>query len=292
MSPTSVNHAWMPSSPCDASCLSTGGRSVRLPVLILRWVLVVAVLVVFPVLLAARMLPVGIRRRVVKGGARSLLLALGIRIDLTAASRASVADTTAGTLIVSNHVSWTDILVLAALFPARFVARGDLLDWPILGTVARLVRVVPIDRGRLRALPGTVADVASLLRAGSTVVAFPEGTTWCGKAAGSMRPALFQSAIDSGAPVRPVAMSYVDGTGSPTTATAFVGDESMGASVNRIIGLRGLRVQVRVSDVLADRSDRRVMASVSERIVHGRDRAAADRLLVRAAFDLEFPISV
>jgi 1-acyl-sn-glycerol-3-phosphate acyltransferase len=229
--------------------------------------LVAAVLLVFPLLMAAHFLPVRARRAVAATGARALLFAVGIRLD----APAERPDTDGrGTLIVANHVSWTDILVLAALFPARFVARGDILQWPLLGTIARLVRVVPIDRSRLRSLPGTVDTVASLLRDGSTVVAFPEGTTWCGTAFGSFRPAMFQAAVDADAQVLPVSISYLGAGGRASTATAFVGDESMGSSVGGIMRTRGLRARVEVCDVVPN-ADRRSMAASAHRAVHRRD---------------------
>ncbi|WP_268967007.1 1-acyl-sn-glycerol-3-phosphate acyltransferase [[Actinomadura] parvosata] len=79
-----------------------------------------------------------------------------------------------------------------------------------------------IDRERLMALPGAVAAVADALRAGDTVVAFPEGTTWCGRGMGGFRPAVFQAAIDAGAVVRPATLRYREGP-RPSTRACFVG---------------------------------------------------------------------
>ncbi|MGU3434194.1 lysophospholipid acyltransferase family protein [Actinomycetes bacterium M1A6_2h] len=272
-----MSHAWMPSSPCGVTCVHGRDATVGFVTLAARWAAVALVLLVFPLLMAARFLPVRARRAVAATGARALLFAVGIRLDAPSASLSNsrpVAESR-GTLIVANHVSWTDILVLAALFPARFVARGDILQWPVLGTIARLVRVVPIDRSSLRSLPGTVDTVTQLLREGSTVVVFPEGTTWCGTAFGSFRPAMFQAAIDADAQVLPVAISYVGGGGARSTATAFVGDESMGSSVGGIMRTRGLRAGVDVCDALP-RTDRRSMALSAHRAVHRRDRDLLD----------------
>ncbi|GGG06186.1 1-acyl-sn-glycerol-3-phosphate acyltransferase [Rhodococcoides trifolii] len=286
-----MSHAWMPSSPCGAKCVHGRDNRVRFVTLAARWALVAAVLLVFPLLMAARFLPVRARRAVAASGARALLFAVGIRLDAPSTSTSTSTSTSGtrpttdgrGTLIVANHVSWTDILVLAALFPARFVARGDILAWPVLGTIARLVRVVPIDRARLRSLPSTVDTVAQLLREGSTVVVFPEGTTWCGTAFGSFRPAMFQAAIDSGAQVLPVAISYVGEGGVPSTATAFVGDESMGSSLDGIIGTRGVSARVDVSEVVPN-TDRRTMALASHRAVHRRDHDLLEVAMSRSGY--------
>ncbi len=69
------------------------------------------------------------------------------------------------------------------------------------------MKVIPIERASLRRLPDVVETVASRLRAGHTVVAFPEGTTWCGLAYGQFRPAMFQAAVDAGRPVQPLRLT-------------------------------------------------------------------------------------
>ena len=263
-----MSHAWMPSSPCGEKCVHGRESRVHAVTLAARCGLVAAVLLIFPLLMAARFLPVRARRAVAASGARALLFAVGIRLDTPSGTPTTA---TRGTLIVANHVSWTDILVLAALFPARFVARCDILQWPVLGTVARLVRVVPIDRAGLRSLPGTVDTVAQLLREGSTVVVFPEGTTWCGTAFGSFRPAMFQAAVDAGAHVLPVTLAYLGEGGAASTATAFVGDETVGTSLGGIMRTRGLRVRVDVHAVVPT-TDRRTMAIASHRAVHPSER--------------------
>ena len=60
-----------------------------------------------------------------------------------------------------------------------------------------------------------VCAVADRLRAGQTVVAFPEGTTWCGLAYGPFRPAMFQAAVDAGRPVQPLRLTYHHRDGQP-----------------------------------------------------------------------------
>ncbi len=71
-----------------------------------------------------------------------------------------------------------------------------------------------------------VGAVADRLRAGQTVVAFPEGTTWCGLAYGPFRPAMFQAAVDAGRPVQPLRLTYHHRDGQPSTVPAFVGDDT------------------------------------------------------------------
>ncbi len=78
-------------------------------------------------------------------------------------------------LVVAPHVSWTDVLVLTAVAPAGFVARSDLLEWGLLGALARRMRVIPIARERLRELPVVVARIRDRLAAGGDGRGVPGG---------------------------------------------------------------------------------------------------------------------
>lgn len=142
-------------------------------------------------------------------------------------------------LVVANHVSWLDVLLVAAVCPGRMLAKHEVSGWPVVGRLARSRGTLFIDRERIRSLPGTVAAIARALRDGETVVAFPEGSTWCGREAGRFRPAVFQAALDAGAPVRPVAIRYRLAGGEPTTVPAFVGDDTLTASLRRVVAARG-----------------------------------------------------
>ncbi|MFC4120961.1 1-acyl-sn-glycerol-3-phosphate acyltransferase [Nonomuraea zeae] len=87
--------------------------------------------------------------------------------------------------------------------------------------------------------------IANALRAGHTVAAFPEGTTWCGRGMGRFRPAVFQAAVDAAAEVRPVTLRYREG-GKPSTRACFVGDDSLLASALRVASTRDLVAEVTI----------------------------------------------
>ena len=132
-----------------------------------------------------------------------------------------------GVLVVSDHMSWLDVLTIGAVLPSAvggrrplsFVARADVAAGVAVRMMARIVKVIPIERASLRQLPEVVATVARRLYAGHTVVAFPEGTTWCGfsgqshQGSGPFYPAMFQAAVDTGRPVQPLRLRYQHGDG-------------------------------------------------------------------------------
>ena len=198
-----------------------------------------------------------------------MLRSLGVRMSVCGGPIRNLR----GVLVVSGHVSWLDVFAIGTVLPGSFVARADLTDWPALGPVVRIMKIIPIDRARLHRLPSVVAAVADRLRAGHTVVAFPEGTTWCGLGYGRFRPAMFQAAIDAGRPVQPLRLSYRHADGRPSTVPAFVGDDTLLRSIGRVITARRTVCHIEVESLQLPGENRRELAARCEAAV----RAAPSR---------------
>jgi 1-acyl-sn-glycerol-3-phosphate acyltransferase len=147
---------------------------------------------------------------------------------------------------------------------------------PAIGIVARFLKIIPIERSSLRRLPGVVDAVARRLRAGQTVVVFPEGTTWCGddtarqshRGSGLFYPAMFQAAIDAGRPVQPLRLTYHHVDGTVSTAPAFVGDDTLLRSIGRMLSVRRTVARVRVESLQLPGTNRRALASRCHSAVH------------------------
>ncbi|MEU4681967.1 lysophospholipid acyltransferase family protein [Streptomyces xinghaiensis] len=223
------------------------------------------------------------RPEVLRGRARALLDALGVRLEIpdgtvlsAPGGRGARGEPAPGTLVVANHVSWLDAVALLAVEPVTLLAKREVGDWPVLGPMVRRAGTRFIDRGSLRGLPGTVEALAGLLRAGRSVAVFPEGVTHCSAPGGRFRPAAFQAALDAGAPVRPVTLGY-EQAGAPSTVAAFVGEDGFGGSLRRVLTARGLTVRVRVHPPLRTApgaDDRRSLAARAQTLVRGADPAA------------------
>jgi 1-acyl-sn-glycerol-3-phosphate acyltransferase len=254
---------WLPRSTCDAGCLPRPGEVARVPTGVVLWRLcavfavVLVAAVVLPLLPAARV-PLTLQRT-----ARAVLAAVGVRH----AARGRLAQRRA--LIVANHVSWLDILLLLAYAPCRLIAKHEVRDWPVIGRLAAAAGTVFIDRSRPRTLPGTVTDVADALRGDAVVAVFPEGTTWCGRNGGRFHPAMFQAAVAAGAVVAPVSLAFETADGSPTTVAAFVGDDTLFASLMRVVAARGLTITLRAYSPLypTEASSRRVLAAAARAVI-------------------------
>ncbi len=254
--------SWAPSSPCTPGCLppSDGPRCSRVRVAARMTGLVVVLLATVA---GTPLLTAGLRDRWVRRCSRAALRAAGVRLRVTGGDRFREGG---GALVVANHMSWIDVLALDAVQPVRMLAKHEVRDWPVIGGLATRTGALFVDRAGLRALPATVAATADALRAGGAVGVFPEGTTWCGEAAGPFRRAAFQAAIDAAADaavvVRPVAIGFRLADGTPARGAAFVGEQTLLDSLLRVLRLPGLECEVSVLPAIDPAGpDRRELAA-------------------------------
>ncbi|GAA2107996.1 lysophospholipid acyltransferase family protein [Kitasatospora saccharophila] len=264
--------AWLPTAPCTpGACVSVAGPRTALPHRVLRLAGCLAVLaaglLATPLVRALAWLPAG---RLARWWARLLLASLGVRVRSTGAPGRREG----GSLLVANHISWLDVLLVASVRPGRMLAKTEVGRWPVLGPLTSWGGTIFIDRDRLRALPGTVEEIAAALRRGQRVVVFPEGSTWCGRGGGRFRPALFEAAVRADVPVQPLALRYLDGDGRASTAPAFVGEDGLLASLWRVVSVRGLTAEVEFLPQLPPAlfPGRRQLAAAAQRVVDRRRR--------------------
>lgn len=145
-------------------------------------------------------------------------------------------------LLVANHISWLDIVVMDAAQPARFVSKADVRSWPVLGSLVTGAGTLYIERENRRDAMRVVHQMADSLRAGDILAVFPEGTTGDGQTLLPFHANLIQAAISANAPVLPVGLSFADGhSGQRSDAPLFIGDTTMLQSIWST--LRATRVQ-------------------------------------------------
>lgn len=270
-------HGWYPYSACGKACTESAHPESKDSggVLASR----VAGLTRLPLYVAAGACAVALpqRQRSALGPriARRFVRAFGVDVIVDAQPRALEALRQEGVLIAVNHHTWWDVFVLASIAPVRFIARDDLRSIPLLGTVIARMGTIFIDRASLKSLPGVVTHSAEMMRDGHNVVAFPEATTWCGHAHGRFRPAIFQAAIDSGAPVLPVSIEYRNDRGERTTAAAFIGKDTVLSSVWNMLSGRCKTIHVRLYPPLRPGVNapgrRQDLAAVTHRVIFGDD---------------------
>jgi 1-acyl-sn-glycerol-3-phosphate acyltransferase len=188
---------------------------VRAFICITAFIVLSMALVVALVVIAALRLPG--RGAVARCYSRALCALLGIRIRVTGAPLQGRP-----VLVVSNHVSWLDILVITATTPAIFVAKQEVAGWPLIGLIARMRGTVFVDRERRGQAAGTNAEIAARLAEGAMIVLFGEGTSSDGNRVLPFRTALFGAVNEALAQldlgpvfVQPLSIGYVKLQGLP-----------------------------------------------------------------------------
>jgi 1-acyl-sn-glycerol-3-phosphate acyltransferase len=139
-------------------------------------------------------------------------------------------------LLVANHISWLDILVMHAARFCRFVSKADVKHWPLVGTLATGAGTLYIERESRRDAMRVVHHMAESLRAGEVVAVFPEGTTSDGAALLPFHANLLQAAVATESPVQPVALRFIDAaTRAPSGAPNYIGDDTLLGSIWRTL---------------------------------------------------------
>ncbi|MDQ8729068.1 lysophospholipid acyltransferase family protein [Bradyrhizobium sp. LHD-71] len=185
-------------------------------------------------------------------------------------------------LILANHASWLDIVVITALTPAVFVAKKEVAGWPIFGWLAKLQRTVFIDRERRHRTGAATQEIAERLVGGDAVVLFAEGTSSDGNRIlpfrsaliGALHHALGSSTHHDRVTVQPLSLAYVNLNGLPLGRTfrsrvAWYGDADLVPHLVRVCAAGAVDVTVSWGEPVSyDMSaDRKEIARVAEQAV-------------------------
>lgn len=127
---------------------------------------------------------------------------MGVRLQVLG------AEPTGAMLVVANHMSWLDIIVMNAACPSRFVSKADVKHWPMVGRLVEASGTLFIERENRRDALRVVHHMAECLRAGERLAVFPEGTTGDGSQVLPFHANLLQAAVANDSPVCPVGLRY------------------------------------------------------------------------------------
>ncbi|MES2633106.1 MAG: lysophospholipid acyltransferase family protein [Pseudomonadota bacterium] len=160
-----------------------------------------------------------------------MLRVLGIRLEVHGHPPAD-----GPMLLVANHISWLDILVMHAARYCRFVSKADVKDWPLIGTLATGGGTIYIERASRRDAMRVVHRITESLKSGEVVAVFPEGTTSDGKSLLPFHANLIQAAISADAPVQPVSLDYLDAkTREISFGALYIDDDTLVGSLWRAL---------------------------------------------------------
>jgi len=159
-------------------------------------------------------------------------------------------------LVASNHISWTDIMVLGSMVDVKFIARADMEGWPLIGMLSKLQRTVFIERERKRSSGDQASEIANRMAKGDAMVLFAEGSTGDGNLLlpfkstlfGAASMALAEGAVDQ-VFIQPVAIVYTRLHGVPLgrrhrPIAAWIGDEDLMPHLKVLLAEGALDVEV------------------------------------------------
>lgn len=203
-----------------------------------------------------------------------MLNALHVRLDIDGNVPAGPM------LVVSNHCSWLDILVLGRVFNTAFVSKAEVGGWPLVGSFARAGGTLFLDRGQGKT-GQTSAAIREMLASGRSVLFFPEGTTTPDPAPRRFHARLFAAAIEGGYHVLPVSLRYRDDTTPPGMHHAlapWVDEAALWPHFRDLFKLREICAEIRVCAPLDPCGyDRRSLAEAARMAVAHRQAVAAAR---------------
>jgi 1-acyl-sn-glycerol-3-phosphate acyltransferase len=152
------------------------------------------------------------------------------------------------TLLVSNHISWTDIVALGSVADVTFVAKREISEWFFVGMMARLQKTIFVDRTRRSDAGRTAREMGDRLASGNSVLLFAEGQSDVGTHVLPFRSALVGAAqhamMEAGAKdvvIQPVTIAYTKLQGLPVGRTersliAWIKSKSVRQNISEILG--------------------------------------------------------
>ena len=226
-------------------------RLVRLATHVLQGVLTVALL--FPFYSKSRC------RAAIRKWSGSMLRTLGVHVHVHDAP-AMVRPL----MIVVNHVSWLDIVVLNSVIPVRFVAKSEIRKWPVIGWLSAKAGTLYIERGRRSDTARVNRLIAEVMLEGDVAAVFPEGTTSDGSEVLRFHSSLLQPVLIAGAVVQPVALRFAHHDGALCKEAAYDGDKSLWYTLLQIVGLQRIDAHLHFLPLLtADVPHRRALAEAA-----------------------------
>jgi len=163
-------------------------------------------------------------------------------------------------LLVCNHLSYLDILVLVALTPAVFVSKSEVRDWPVFGWFARKSGTLFVDRTRRRDVTRMNAEIERTLAGGNVLVLFPEGTSWNSHEILPFKSPLLEPVVGARHPLSVGRITYSVADGSVDRDVCYWGDMTFLPHLLNLMTKRQVHARVTFAPVAQPATDRKELA--------------------------------
>jgi len=163
-------------------------------------------------------------------------------------------------MLVCNHLSYLDILVLGATAPCVFVSKCEVRRWPVFGWFASLAGTLFLRRDRRSDVESVAREMRRVLDTGALVVLFPEGTTSDGREVLPFKSALLQSATEQPHALSAAFIEYSLHDGSVADEVCYWRDMTLLPHLLNLIGKRGLEARLSFAEPKQPSTDRKQLA--------------------------------
>jgi 1-acyl-sn-glycerol-3-phosphate acyltransferase len=179
-------------------------------------------------------------------------------------------------LIVSNHLSYLDILVYSTVAGCAFVSKREVRSWPVFGWIATLAGSIYIDRRRPGDTHRVSNEMAAALANDHPLVLFPEGTSSDGSSVLRFHSSLFEAAVATQTPITSAYLYYEVTDGSVATDVCYWGKMSFARHILRLFAIRHVSARIRFAPAAQVFDDRKMAAAATHaEVVSLSDRSAA-----------------
>lgn len=148
-------------------------------------------------------------------------------------------------LLVSNHLSYLDILVIAAITPAVFVSKSEVRQWPVIGWLTALAGTVFIVRERRTHVGAVNKEIESALADGALVVVFPEGTSTNSEEVLPFRSPLLEPVMNGNHPIATGYLHYELEGGDARNEVCYWGDHTFFPHAVNLLSKRRVHATMR-----------------------------------------------
>lgn len=163
-------------------------------------------------------------------------------------------------LLVSNHLSYLDVLVLASVTPAIFVAKSEVKGWPVFGWFVKRAGTVFVQRERRAHVGDVTNEIQAALDSNVVVILFPEGTSSDGTTVLPLKTSLLEPAARSTQPLHVSLIQYEMKHGDPAREVCYWGDMTFFPHLLNLLGKRNVEGVVRFKEINGASSDRKELA--------------------------------
>ncbi|WP_133245657.1 lysophospholipid acyltransferase family protein [Pelagibaculum spongiae] len=173
-----------------------------------------------------------------------------------------------GSLVVSNHISWLDIVITGSQQSVFFLAKSEVRQWPLIGKLATLAGTLFINR-QGHCSRSINRQIAESLHRQQSVLIYAEGTSSDGQSVLNFHPKLFSSAIIAKKPIQPILIQYFTGQSADYQIAPFIGDDTFHQHLFRLLAAPPITAHIHYlpcinSELLTDENNNaRILAQQS-----------------------------